>query len=133
MKKWIRPLTEVQDFVANEYVAACGESGTTYKFDCNANGDLWYYPTRDDKLDGVYKGNGAPDHLGGVHGCPRYHEVESTEIFYEGFLDNGTIDGKYDSEDTMVIVKVDRGLFGGIFNWHATTNLVVEDWETAKS
>ena len=40
MKKWVRPLTEVQNFVANEYVAACGDSGTTYKFTCNAPGLL---------------------------------------------------------------------------------------------
>ena len=35
---WRRPLTEVQKFEANEYVAACGDSGTTYKFKCDAGG-----------------------------------------------------------------------------------------------
>lgn len=34
MKKWTTPITEVQDFVANEYVAAC------WGVEC-ANADLW--------------------------------------------------------------------------------------------
>lgn len=35
-KVWRRPLTEVQKFEANEYVAACGDSGVVYNFECNA-------------------------------------------------------------------------------------------------
>ena len=29
---WTRPLTEVQKFEANEYVAACHDQNTVYKF-----------------------------------------------------------------------------------------------------
>ncbi|MEI3275871.1 MAG: hypothetical protein V8R97_12230 [Fusicatenibacter saccharivorans] len=44
-KEWMEPVIEVQEFVANEYVAACGDSGMVYKFECNApGGDLYYYP-----------------------------------------------------------------------------------------
>ena len=39
-KVWRRPLTEVQKFEANEYVAACGDSGVVYNFECNA-GSRW--------------------------------------------------------------------------------------------
>ena len=35
---WCRPQTVVQKFEANEYVAACGDSGTVYKFTCDAGG-----------------------------------------------------------------------------------------------
>ena len=35
-KEWMEPVIEVQEFVANEYVAACGDSGTVYKFKCDA-------------------------------------------------------------------------------------------------
>ena len=35
-KRWEEPMILVQQFVANEYVAACGESGTVYNFECNA-------------------------------------------------------------------------------------------------
>ena len=42
-KEWMEPVIEVQEFVANEYVAAC-ESGMVYKFECNAHaGYLYYY------------------------------------------------------------------------------------------
>ena len=41
MKKWVRPLAEVQEFVPNEYVAGCE---TTYVFNCDAGyGPLYYY------------------------------------------------------------------------------------------
>lgn len=35
-KEWMEPVIEVQEFVANEYVAACGDSGKVYNFECNA-------------------------------------------------------------------------------------------------
>ena len=35
---WKQPMTVVQKFVPNEYVAACGDSGTTYLFTCDAGG-----------------------------------------------------------------------------------------------
>lgn len=35
-----QPLTVVQKFAPNEYVAACGDHGVTYKFECNAGGGI---------------------------------------------------------------------------------------------
>ena len=40
-KVWRRPLTRVQQFEANEYVAACGDSGVVYKFKCDAGGGVY--------------------------------------------------------------------------------------------
>ena len=37
---WEQPMTMVQKFEANEYVAACGDSGVTYYFKCDASG--WF-------------------------------------------------------------------------------------------
>ena len=37
-KVWRRPLTTVQKFEANEYVAACGDENRVYKFTCEAGG-----------------------------------------------------------------------------------------------
>ena len=49
-KEWMEPVIEVQEFVANEYVAAC-ESGMVYKFTCDApGGPLYYYPEGDGKI-----------------------------------------------------------------------------------
>lgn len=35
-KTWEEPKIMVQKFIPNEYVAACGESGVVYNFECNA-------------------------------------------------------------------------------------------------
>ena len=44
-RTYVRPTMVGERFVANEYVAACGESGKVYKFECNApGGKLYYYP-----------------------------------------------------------------------------------------
>ena len=48
MKKrvWENPLTMVQQFVPNEYVAACGDENKVYKFKCDAPVGLiqgWVY------------------------------------------------------------------------------------------
>lgn len=46
-KVWRRPLTRVQQFEANEYVAACGDTEYgNYLFECDApGGRLYYYRT----------------------------------------------------------------------------------------
>ena len=36
-KKWIEPQILVQEFVPNEYVAACGDKNKVYKFKCDAD------------------------------------------------------------------------------------------------
>ncbi|MFR8449997.1 MAG: hypothetical protein ACLVB0_05565 [Fusicatenibacter saccharivorans] len=38
-KEWMEPVIEVQEFVANEYVAAC-DNGKVYKFTCDAPGRI---------------------------------------------------------------------------------------------
>ena len=49
-KEWMEPVIKVQEFVANEYVAAC-ESGMVYKFTCDApGGPLYYYPKGDGEI-----------------------------------------------------------------------------------
>ena len=38
-RTYVRPTMVGERFVANEYVAACGESGKVYKFECTAPGE----------------------------------------------------------------------------------------------
>lgn len=40
MKNYVKPMMESEVFAANEYIAACGDSGVIYNFECNA-GDWW--------------------------------------------------------------------------------------------
>ena len=87
-KEWMEPVIEVQEFVANEYVAAC-ESGMVYKFTCDApGGPLYYYPEGDGKINGEYTGHGSAELLGlFYHPCDAKHEASVTSDFYDGFVD----------------------------------------------
>ena len=40
-RAYVRPTMVGERFVANEYVAACGDKGTVYKFKCDAGGGKW--------------------------------------------------------------------------------------------
>ena len=37
-RRYERPSAYIEEFTPNEYVAACGDSGTIYKFTCTAGG-----------------------------------------------------------------------------------------------
>ena len=50
----MEPVVEVQEFAANEYVAACGDSGKVYKFVCDAGQyghiyNVYYYDGSEQK------------------------------------------------------------------------------------
>ena len=129
-KEWVRPLTTVQKFETNEYVAACGDSGTTYYFKCDA-GDRWgdysvYLNGKDGKphtRDDIFWCGG----YGAVRGyrtytrCGETHKAEDNNDFFPGYIVRG-----YKEED--VIVWTENGT-----NTHCTTNLNMDSWETAKS
>lgn len=42
-RAYVRPTMVGERFVANEYVAACGDSGKVYKFECNAGNEFSKY------------------------------------------------------------------------------------------
>lgn len=130
MKKiWVEPRILVQEFVANEYVAACGDKNKVYKFECNAPaGPLYYYPKKDDKVDGIYTGNGRAQLLGNsYHPCSAKHEAKATDDFYDGFVDYNR--NRKQDEGEGVIVW--RGPHNN--NGHATKVLDMDSWETTKS
>ncbi len=131
---WTRPLTEVQKFEANEYVAACGDSGTTYYFECDA-GDNWggysvYLNGKDGQphtRDDIFWCGG----YGAVRGnrtytkCGETHEAEDNNDFYPGYI---TRKGIFGTTTHDVIVWTANGT-----NTHCTTKLDQDSWETAKS
>lgn len=127
-KEWVRPLTIVDQFVPNEYVAACGDMNKVYKFTCDAEGGtLYYFPVSDGMIDGVYTGNSLAEKLGSYHPCGKTHEARVTDGFYDGFVDynrNRTMD----SGEGVIVWRGPNGR-----NGHATQNLNMSEWETAKS
>lgn len=134
-KEYVRPTMIAEQFFANEYVAACGESGKVYKFECNA-GDkgLMTFPYKvyvDSNDNGVYDEwflwKEGDEYLGTYHACGVTHEAKTTDTFLSGFM----IDTRWDKDSTPQKVIIWRGPDGT--NVHCTTNLDMSTWTTAKS
>lgn len=128
-KVWRRPLTEVQKFEANEYVAACGDTNNEYIFQCDAMGGITgtvFYSDGDDKfvpfVDDKWMGTG-------YHACGEKHTTQVGDEFIEGWYVTGW-DG-ISGGDWAEKVIIWRGADGK--NIHCTTNLDKNSWETAKS
>lgn len=135
MKKiWSAPEAIAEQFAANEYVAACGDENKVYKFVCNApKGDLYYYPNSDGTLDGVYNGTGRASYIGSYSPCAASHDAPySSNQFHDGFVDYND-NGKHDADENVIVWRHPRGGFLGGWNGHATKELNMTKWETAKS
>lgn len=127
-RTYVRPTMVGERFVANEYVAACGESGKVYKFECNApGGKLYYYRNSDGKINGEYTGHGRAIKLGNYNPCGARHKANATDGFYDGFVDYNK-NGRQDKGEGVIVWRGSYGL-----NGHATTYLDMSKWQTAKS
>lgn len=114
-------------FTPNEYVAACGDSGTVYKFKCDAGGGVSgsvYLETN--KQPGLQKRE--DDYLSSYYACGTTHEASSTDDFLDGYY---VVKDYWTEKETVTPVIVWRGSKGN--NTHCTTNLNMDSWETAKS
>lgn len=128
MRNWERPMVVVDTFAANEFVSTCGDKGTIYKFKCDApKGYLYYYKNSDGQIDGVHNPDDESKYIGWYHPCGAKHDAPKTDGFYDGFVDYNK-NGKQDPDEGVIVW---RGLSGR--NGHATTNLDMNSWETAKS
>lgn len=127
-KVWVRPLTMVQQFEANEYVAACGDLNKVYKFKCDAGGGesgSVYLETNGKP--GLQTGWGGDRYLSGYHACGTTHEAKTTDDFLDGYYVTSSWFGE--TKTTPVIVW--RGPNND--NTHCTENLDMDSWETVKS
>ena len=125
---WRRPLTDVQKFEANEYVAACGDENKVYLFTCDAgwtgltgstvytNGPDGIAETRDD-ID-----------LGAYHKCGETHEASTTDDFIKGYLKKNVLGVPAGPRQNVIIWRGENG-----DNVHCTTNLDMNSWVTQKS
>lgn len=96
MKDYVRPMMESEVFAANEYIAACGDSGVVYKFRCDAgNGVYGSVYEETNGIPGLQTGRNGDDRLAtysnglfgesGFHACDSTHEAESTSDFVNGY------------------------------------------------
>ena len=125
---WKQPMTMVQKFEANEYVAACGDSGVVYKFKCDAGGGrpgTVYLETNG--REGLQTGWGGDRYLSGYYACGTTHEADSDDEFLDGYY----VTQDWWGRDEVTKVIVWRGPYNN--NTHCTTNLDQDSWETAKS
>lgn len=142
---WVKPEMNEVAFAADEYIAACGDSGTVYKFTCDAGGGVGGYVwAEDNNTDGLQSGNswGSPsdggwnsnydDYLGGYHACGTTHEAESTDNFLNGYYlaYSKWNNGNFSLADVIKVI-IWRGANND--NIHCTENLDMKTWETAKS
>lgn len=129
MRNWERPMAVVDAFVANEFVSACGDKGTIYKFTCDAPGGcLYYYPESDGKIDGQHNSKNYHRLLScDYHPCDAKHEASKIDDFYDGFVDYNW-NGKQDRDEGVIVWRGEHHN-----NGHATTQLDMNNWETAKS
>ena len=136
-RRYERPSAYIEEFTPNEYVAACGESGKVYNFQCNAGSHDYYgnvYLETNKKaglqtqggmewVNGKPKFYSADKHLTNrYHACDTTHKANSKDEFRDGYYSRG---------DTFLNVIGWRGENGN--NVHCTTNLNQETWGTAKS
>ena len=136
-RRYERPSAYIEEFTPNEYVAACGDSGKVYNFQCNAGSYNHYgkvYLETNKKaglqtqggmewVNGKPKFYSADKHLtNSYHACDTTHKANSKDGFYDGYYLRG---------DSLLNVIVWRGEDGN--NVHCTTNLDINSWETAKS
>lgn len=125
-RAYVRPTMVGERFVANEYVAACGDSGTVYKFKCDAGGGKFgnvYLETNGKPgFQEGFLGIGGDRYLSGYHACGITHDADTSDDF---------LDGYYVRNGNVTQVKVWRGEKGD--NTHCTENINMNTWETAKS
>lgn len=127
-RAYVRPTMVGERFVANEYVAACGEENKVYKFTCNATGGwLYYYPKTDGTVDGVHNENDEHILIGAYSPCKAKHEASTTNVFYDGFVDYNW-NRKQDPGEGVIVWRGPSN-----HNGHATKDLNMNTWETAKS
>ena len=124
-KAFDMPKIVVEQFVPNEYVAACGDQNKVYLFECDATaytGIVYQDKNNNGELD--YDEFWNPLAVT-YHACGKKHEVPvSEQDFVSGWL-VATGDGNI---RTPVIIWTE-----GDTNVHCTTKLNMNEWETAKS
>lgn len=126
-KTWEEPRILVQQFMPNEYVAACGDGGVVYNFECNAGNENTHYAVKDSNGD-VARISGK--YMDGIFSfytpCGETHQAESDSGFLEGYH----LDYPWTSEDEniKVVIWTDNNT-----NVHCTTKLDMKEWTTAKS
>lgn len=128
MKKYMKPTMEGQMFVSNEFVSACGDSGKTYYFECNAGTKDYdgQYPYK------IYRTSNNRLVADSFEPCGETHVAEANDEFFAAYMDDKRTDAK-EQINVMVWAEPIQTWLGTMYSYHCTDKLKIEDWETAKS
>ena len=87
MREYVKPMMDSEIFIANEYFSACGDSGTTYYFKCDASGWFGSGGVVIDDTNGNKQFDGIDtDHIRSPYTpCSETHIAESTDDFLMDF------------------------------------------------
>lgn len=131
-RNYVKPVLSGEEFVPQNYIAACGDSGVIYKFECNAGNKSDDY--------NVYLEDGTPYCTSGRDsgGCTRdfesyspcgdTHEADSDSGFLKGYMYKQNWKGADTGDRINVVIWTDN-----FTNCHTTAELDMDKWETAKS
>lgn len=129
-RAYVRPTMVGERFVANEYVAACGDNGTVYNFVCNAGEKSKKYNVyyKDGNRKKFIASNNLLDgaQFFDYHPCGATHEANAKDKFINGYIDDQSTWWK--DEAIPVVIWTNNGT-----DVHCTENLEISKWETAKS
>jgi len=130
-RRYERPSAYIEEFTPNEYVAACGDSGTIYKFQCTAGGGK-----KGDLTDAAGRTNYTEGRYSYYHACNAVHEASSDDTFVKGrYYPNGgkdNLNGSY--QEVYIWFEPINDWWGNkTYDIHATTDLDRDKWETTKS
>lgn len=124
-KAFEMPKIVVEQFVPNEYVAACGDENKVYKFVCDAGGGDYGSVYRESNGKDGYQYDDEQMTWGGYHACGEEHEAPTDEnVFFKGYY-------RADLTNEYIPVMIWRGHDGN--NIHCTTKLDINSWTVAKS
>ena len=130
-KRWEEPRILAQKFMPNEYVAACGDSGVVYNFECNAGSWPNSYNVYYDNGTPLASSNNNEEYYAkftGYHPCGATHEAESDSGFYDGYMYLQNRRGNNTGDRIDVVIWTDNGT-----DVHCTTEVDMDNWTTAKS
>ncbi len=129
-KRWEAPRLEVEQFMTNDSVSACGDSGRIYSFECNAGqaGNDYAVYSLDEWGKNYWVGPFYMDgSWGRYHPCRETHSAPDNSDFFTGYYidDVGT---RWIDERIPVVVWTNNGT-----DVHCTTNLNMNEWEVNRS
>lgn len=131
---WTRPVAAVEQFMPNEYIAACGDNNVVYKFKCDAGSSRSSYHVYLNGPDGLPETvddvdwSGRSGRVKTFSPCGSTHEASTTEEFPAGYMYQVSGWGNETGSRIDVIVWTEGGT-----NTHCTKNLNMDTWETTKS